>query len=427
MKIGQILIGLILGAAVGAGGAWRLMNRAGEHDGHEHATHATAETHDDHDHSAGQHDHDAHEDGCSHGHGHEHGEHDEGGAVVLSEKATREAGIKIVEAGPGELEETLTLPGEIGLNADKVAHIVPRVSGIVRRVEKSLGDEVQAGEVMAVLESRELAEAKADYLAARQRLALAEANLKSAQELHQKKIMPDLEFLTIEKDKAEAAIALQAAGNKLHALGLAEDQVPQSSDPTSSLALYELRAPFAGTVVQKHCALGEVLTSETDAFVLADLSTVWATISVYAQDIGRVRPSQTVHIRADGAEMTASGEICYIAPVANEATRTVYARVDLPNTARQWRPGTFITASIVLDRKSVPVLVPIEAVQRVKGQSVVFVSDEHGFEPRPVAVGRTSSTHAEIVSGLAAGEPYVAQGAMILKAELGKRGAVHEH
>ena len=272
VRVGQIVAGLLLGGVLGGGGLWWWEHgprpwagaesevvRAGAADPHSGA-HADAED--------------------------EHGHED--GPLVLTEKAVRESGIEVAAAGSGELEQSLTLPGEIVLNADRVAHIVPRVAGIVRRVDKNLGDEVQAGEVMAILESRELAEAKAAYLAGQQRLGLAEANLKSAEELHAKKIMPDLEFLTIQKAKAEAQIEFTTADHKLHALGVVEEQLQEGPKHVASLALYELRAPFAGTVVEKHCALGEVLNSEADAFMLADLNTVWTKITVYTQDVAKV-------------------------------------------------------------------------------------------------------------------------------------------
>lgn len=411
IRSGQIVLGLILGAALGGGGVWWFTHSAA----HIHPTDSPA----------------AHvEDECAHGRedeaGQEHEEHADG-PLLLSEQAVRDNGIEVVAATAGEIEQTLTLPGEIVLNADRVAHIVPRVAGIVRRVDKNLGDEVAAGEVMAVLESRELAEAKAAYLAAQQRLALAEANQKSAAELHAKKIMPDLEFLTIEKARAEAEIEFQAAGNKLHALGVTELRLQDTAMQATSLVLYELQAPFAGTVVDKHCALGEVLDSTTDAFVLADLSTVWATISVYPQDVPRVRVGQPVRFRAAGDDATATGTISYLAPVANETSRTVSARVDLSNADRRWRPGMFVTATITLDRVPVPVLVPRVALQRVKDEQVVFVAEGAGFEPRTVSIGRENGTCVEIVDGLRPGERYVAQGAVMLKAELGKREAVHEH
>ena len=415
IRIGQIVPGVVLGLAVGGGGTWWLANRLDPH-----AAESGAHASETDEHGRGPETHAGHSEG--------EGEHaDDEGRIVLSERAIRDSGIEVAAAGGGELEQTLTLPGEIVLNADKVAHIVPRVAGIVRRVDKNLGDEVQAGEVMAILESRELAESKSAYLAAQQRLALAEANLKSAEELHTRKIMPDLEFLTIQKAKAEAEIEFRMADNKLHALGVSEDQLQEMPNHAASLAMYELRAPFAGTVVEKHCSLGEVLSGETDAFVLADLSTVWAKITVYTRDMGRVRMGQAVRIRADGLGTTATGNVCYVAPVANEVTRTLYARVDLPNPERQWRPGTFVTASIVLDRQPAPVLVPIDALQRVKSESVVFVAEGGGFEPRIVTVGRINGTQAEVTDGLKPGERYVVKGAVVLKAELGKSQAAHEH
>jgi membrane fusion protein, heavy metal efflux system len=258
-------------------------------------------------------------------------------------------------------------------------------------------------------------------------LGLAEINLKSAAELHDKKIMPDLEFLAVQKAKAEATIELEAAENKLHALGLNDAEVRSVPANSDELALCELRAPFAGTVVEKHCALGEVLSEENAAFMLADLSSVWAQITVYTQDMAKVRKGQTVEIRANGLDTSATGTISYLAPVANEATRSVSARVDLPNAQRQWRPGTFVTAAIVLDRQTLPVVVPIDSLQRVKSDSVVFVQEGEGFVPRTVTVGRMNHTQAEITGGLKAGERLVVKGAVVLKAELGKREAVHEH
>jgi len=342
-------------------------------------------------------------------------------------------GVEVAEAAGGWLEQSLTLPGEIALNADHVAHIVPRVGGIVREVRKFLGEDVQPGEVMAIIESRELAEAKGAYLAARQRLSLAEAILSSAGELHAQKIMPDLEFLTIRKAHAEADIDLNIAENKLHAIGLSEEDAAALTKEPGNLTLYELKAPFAGTVIAKHCALGEVVDDETDAFVLADLSIVWANITVYAQDVAQVRVGQTVHIQIAGGGTEATGTIAYVASVLNETTRSALARVDLPNTQRQWPPGMFITAAIVLNSAEVPVLVPLNALQRLKDQAVVFIAEEGGeegnvvFEPRPVVVGPTSPTHTEIVSGLRPGERYAVKGASILKADIGKREAVHEH
>jgi cobalt-zinc-cadmium efflux system membrane fusion protein len=278
---------------------------------------------------------------------------------------------------------------------------------------------------MAVLDSRELAEARAAFLSSQQRLSLAQANFKSAEALHSKKIMPDLEFLTIQKAHAEAQIEVRTAENKLHALGLSHEECGRLAGEDQTLSFYELRAPFAGTVIRKHCSLGEVLGDQSDAFVLADLSNVWADITVYRQDLPRIAVGQTVHLRADS--LAADGPISYLAPVLSEATRTATARVIIPNPKRAWKPGTFATASIVVGRVSARVLVSNDVIQAIENKPVVFVAEGDGFEPRAVALGRNNATHSEILSGLQAGQRYVTKGAFILKAELAKGEGGHEH
>ena len=370
----------------------------------------------------------AHGDGHAGSEGEGAHEGPEDSMISISPEMMKQCGIEVAEAGPGTIERTMQLPGEVRLNADRVAHIVPRVSGMVREVHKNLGDAVIPGEVMAILDSRELADAKAADLAAASRLELARKNLERVEKLFEKKIAPEEELLKARQSMAEIEIDHRTAEAKLHALGLSPRQIEGlHAGQDADYSCYEIRAPFAGTVVEKHCALGEVLTGESDAFVLADLSTVWATITVYAQDLGRVQTGQSVQIRAEGLGTTASGLIAYLAPVANETTRTVYARVDLPNSERQWRPGTFVTATITLERQPAAVVVPIDAVQRVRNDTVVFVAAGEGFEPRVVTVGRMDAARAEITGNLKPGERYVSRGAAVLKAELGKREAVHEH
>ena len=156
-------------------------------------------------------------------------EHHEEGVVELSPGALKEAGIELQTAQGGELEQVLTLPGEIALNADRVVHIVPRVGGIVRRVNKTLGDEVNVPATSWRLsKAASLAEAKAAYLAAKQRLALAKVTLDSAEGLRAKSILPGLEYLGIKRDFNNAEIELRTAEQKLHALGLTPRRLPHT-------------------------------------------------------------------------------------------------------------------------------------------------------------------------------------------------------
>ena len=348
--------------------------------------------------------------------------------LSLSPEARHEAGITIAEATGGVLEQTLDLPGELTLNADTVVHIVPRAAGIVQRVHKNLGDEVKPGEVLAVIESRELAETKATYLAAKQRLSLAQATLASAEELKAKRILPGLEYLATKREFANAEIELRTITHKLHALGLTLAEIAAiNQDNSASFAVYELRAPAAGTVIEKHITLGEVVETTSDVLVLADLSTIWANVTVYAQDTPRINVGQTVHLSAEGFTHEATGTVSYISPVIAEATRTATARVLVPNPGRRWKPGTFVTARIVLGVEPVRTLVPNDAIQLVENSPMVFLPEDDAFVPRPVTVGRTNQTHTQILAGLEPGDRYVSTGAFVLKAELGKGEGGHDH
>lgn len=360
----------------------------------------------------------------------EHGDKHEEGKLSLSLEALQEAGITITEATGGALEQTLDLPGELTLNADTVLHIVPRIAGIVQRVNKTLGDDVKPGEVLAVIESRELAETKAAYLAAKQRLALAQATLASAEELKAKRILPGLEYLATKREFANADIELRTVTHKLHTMGLHAAEIAAISreqDNSASFAVYELRAPAAGTVIEKHITLGEVVENNSDVFVLANLSTIWASVTVYAQDTPRINVGQTVHLSTDGFSSEATGKIAYISPLVNEATRTATARVLVPNPERRWKPGVFVTARIVLGKEPVRTLVPNDAIQLVENTPMVFIPKDDAFTPRPVTVGRTNATHSQILAGLEPGDRYVMNGAFVLKAELGKGEGGHDH
>ncbi len=192
--------------------------------------------------------------------------------IKMSESVIKEEGITLSAASPGKLRVTADLPGQVVINADRMAHIVPRMGGIVIDVRKKAGDQVEAGEVMAVMESRELADAKAKYLAAMKRLDLATSNFKRFEMLWEKVAIPEKQYIEIETARDEAEIEKDSAEQRLRALGFTEKFLQKlPSEPTDSLSRYEITSPFQGTVIQKHITLGEMLKDDTNAFVVADL------------------------------------------------------------------------------------------------------------------------------------------------------------
>ncbi len=188
---------------------------------------------------------------------------------------------------------------------------------------------------------------------------------------------------------------------------------------SQTLAPYELRAPFDGVIVNSLLVTGEMADPATAAFVVADLGTVWAEISVYQKHLAHVRPGQRVRITAGYGVADAEGTVSYVSPILDETTRTATARAVLSNPDGRWRPGMFVTA-YVLDPAEVAVAVPTTALQRRGDETVVFVVDGDVFRPRPITLGRVGLTIAEITTGLAPGERFAATGSFLVKAELGK-------
>lgn len=277
----------------------------------------------------------------------EHGHEAEQRTVFLVDDFIRH-GVTIGTASAGIVDAGIELPAEIRPNADRLAHVAARFPGIVRRVEKRVGDTVEAGDVLAVIES----------------------------------------------DK---------------------------------LAPFELRAAFAGTVIDKHVVPGESVSRDRPAFIIGDLSDVWVDIAVYQKALPEIRPGRAVLISTPNGAREAESTISYISPVVDQATRTATARAVLPNERGEWRPGTFAIAVVALDREA-RVVVPLRALHTIEGRDVVFVEEGDTFVARHVQVGRVGRTRAEITSGLSPGERFADENAFLVKAELAKdadSGHVH--
>lgn len=348
--------------------------------------------------------------------------------VRLAAAELEEFGIELRTAGSGEMRIEKTYPGEVKANEDRYAHVTPRVAGVVRSVQASLGERVRAGQTMAVMESRELADIKSAYLAARERLELARSNFEREERLFDKKISSEQEYLEAKQAMAEEGIELRSAFQKLRALGFSEAYIEQLPEqPEASLTLYPLTAPFTGTVIEKHIVQGEALEANADAFEMTDLSTVWVDLSIYQQDMGLIEEDLAVVITSSGH--TERGTISYVRPIVGEDTRTALARVVLPNPKGRWKPGMFVSGAIVIDATDVAVVVPKSALQTIGEETVVFVQTAEGFEPRPVTVEGENSEQVAIASGLTAGDIYVAVGGFALKSQLQKSemSAGHGH
>ena len=202
-------------------------------------------------------------------------------------------------------------------------------------------------------------------------------------------------------------------------------------ESNESLRSYEIRSPIAGTVLERDLAPGEFVDGDHAIYTVGELSTVWLDLFVHPSEAGRLRTGQPVTVEVEVAEgdaaATAAGELVYLSPVGSERTQTIVVRAELPNADGRLRPGFFATARIVVEETEVAVAVRPEALQSFRDWDVVYLTDGKVFQAMPVEIGRRDSEWVEIRSGVEPGERYAARGSFVVKADVGKSGATHEH
>lgn len=328
-------------------------------------------------------------------------------------------GIQILTSGPARIKSALKLMGEIRLNADRSVQVVPRLSGLVEAVPVNAGDKVKKGQVLAVLSSQSLADQRSELMAAQQRLALARVTYEREKKLWEEKISAEQDYLSARHAMQEAEIEVQSARQKLAAIG--------GDAGSGNLTRYEVRAPIDGVVTDKQVAVGQVVGESNTIFTVADLSSVWAELAVYAKDLPTIRTGQQVTVKATSFDAEATGTVAYIGSLVGEQARTTTARVVLPNPQGLWRPGLPVNVEVVSEETSVPLAVAEEGLQTLNDRPVVFARYGEEFEARPLKLGRRDGIRAEVLEGLLPGEKYAARNSFLVKAELGKAGASHDH
>lgn len=404
-----------------------------------HADEDATGSHADHD-DHGEEDPDSHE-----GHDEEteaeHGGHTEDtqeehteGMVHLPPERLEGLNISVVPVHAGTVDSTLTMPAEVKLDPDNEAHLVPRVRGIVREVHVGIGDRVEEGDLLAVLDSRELAGTKSEYLAALAMRDLAQTTYAREKGLWEDKISAEQDYLQAKAEYQAAQIQVQTAEQQLHALGLSQsevDNLPNAKDTT--LTRYEIRAPFGATVVQRHITLGETVGEDDEVFFIAKLDPVWVMGRATERDLRRIEEGQKAIVQLDGLpDSDFSGEIDYLGSVLDPESRTLNVRVVLPNPDARLRAGLFGRMLVFVDEHAheETILVPNEALQRTETGAIVYRALEEGeFQAVPVSVLHTSDTLTEVQGKLSEGDRIAAGDIFVLKSEAGKEsmGGGHSH
>lgn len=342
--------------------------------------------------------------------------------IRLSPEAIKNAGIKTASLKATALTDTIQVTATIAHNQDRLFYVTPRITGRVVDVRVSVGSEVKAGTILAVLDSTELGQAKAEHLKAQTLLELAKVNYERAQSLFDQKIAAKKDVLAAEAEYRKTEADRRALYERLRLYGLSDQTI---TDPNPAPSLYPLTALAAGVVIEKAITPGEVVEPAKKAFTISDLSTVWVLLNIYEKDLAKVRRGTTVKIQTESypGEVFA-GTVSYVSDVVEPQSRTVALRVEAPNPRARLKPGMFATADVVTGVSPTrSIMIPSSAVQNVGAKPVVFVRETDGsFSPRKLELGRASGGNVEVTSGLTEGEQVVVSGSFTLKSELLKAG-----
>ncbi len=341
----------------------------------------------------------------------------------LSQGANKKNPIDTAVAMRHRLARDVEVVGSVSYDADHFAEVGALIAGRIVALEVGIGDSVKAGQVMAALESAEVGQAQAAYLTARAGVMAAQANLRRERELAERRVSSVRERELAEAHAAIEEAGLAAATQRLRALGLRPEDIKALERSGGWPGRVPLVSPIAGAVLTREVSLGQAVQPAQDAFRVADLSKLWVVLDLFEKDLSSVHKGQKVLLRTEVYPgKTFPARVAYLGQVIDEKTRTAAVRIEFENQDGLFRPGQFVTATLVGDptRSLTEVLaIPRKAVQTVEGRPLVFVAEGDGFfTKRSVELGISGGGQVEVRSGLSEGERVATDGGFLLKSEL---------
>jgi cobalt-zinc-cadmium efflux system membrane fusion protein len=324
-----------------------------------------------------------------------------------------------MEEAPWSLSISAT--GNLDYDANRMSPVSARVPGRVAEIRADLGQSLAKGQILCLIDSPEAGEAQAAFLKAFSEMNLKQKSYDRARMLLDAQAISQGEFLERQAGLEAAKSEFSLAENRLHLLGFGQDEVDHLRDAGDRevRALFPVRSPISGRVVERKASPGLVVDGTAELFKVADLSKLWLNLHLPEKEIVRVRKGQAVSVAVMAyPDLRFEGVLDNVGNVVELESRMVLARVILPNPDWKLLPGMFAEAAVQVSSGRRVLSLPEAALQLMEGGPVVFVKRAAGaFEARPVKTGEKSGERIEIVEGLKPGEEVVVQGSLTLKAE----------
>ena len=326
--------------------------------------------------------------------------------------------------------ESRAFTGEVKVSEGKTVHVAAPVPGVVRKVFVDIGGTLKDGAPLFAIDSNDVSESRGDYLKKVAARDLARTSAEREATLFAKKISAQVEVEEAQARLAAAEIEVTSARGRLLRLGIprAEIDAMDPKSPDSVSGELTVHAPSEGVVLERRVSVGERVEPGKELILLSDLSEVWVWADLRERDVpavfgksnGGVKYDAEVRSHAGGKPYR--GKLDVLSGTMNEQTRTVKARIVVPNPDGHLRPGMFVNIRVFLPGGGNVLAVPKVAVLSDEGRTFVFVHKEGDYwVRRPVTLGRRLGDMVEIRKGLSAGQTIIADGSFLLKSDVLRR------
>ncbi|MHB9075024.1 MAG: efflux RND transporter periplasmic adaptor subunit [Desulfobaccales bacterium] len=343
------------------------------------------------------------------------------GQVKLTPEAVQQAKIETAPVVLGPLDNQVLFTGELVFNEERLAKILSRVPGRVVQIVADYGQTVKPGEVLAIIDSVELGQAQMGSKQAAARFNAAQKAYDRARQLYEGKAISRAELqerqARLEVERAD----LDYAQSRLRLLGAGSAAPASLPKGSRGGAVFALRSPIAGRVVDRKVTPGLVVKEDEELFTVADTSALWCFVQIPEKDLPSVKiGSQATITISSLPRQEFLGRVDYLADLVDKTTRTVRGRVRVDNPGNLLKAGMFANIAIRVGQRQA-LSVPESAILSANGESFVFVEMAAGiYQKHPIKPGMKGAGRVEVLEGLSADEPVVVQGGFTLKSELEK-------
>ncbi len=321
-------------------------------------------------------------------------------------------GITVMKVGDAEIRDLLRIPGSIQVDEQRMARIGAPVTGRISDIDVVLGQHVKRGQVLATVNSTELAQNQLAYIKALQQISLQSKAVERAKALLDADVIAPAELQKRESELSGAKADLIAARNQLMVLGMSQANIDKLSRSAQMDTFSNINARIAGTVISRKINLGQVVQPADELFVVADLSTVWAVAEVPEHQIDLIEKGQEVDIEIPAIyEKPIKGKLIFVGDVVNPETRTVTVRSEILNNKQEIKPDMLVSM-LVLSKPTKKLSVPAQAIVRENDKNYVFVQiAPNKYRLREVTTDEEYQGNVAVINGLSAGETIIVEGA----------------